>query len=779
MKHRLSLWLALVACLLSLCLLASCGEQDASADDENAAEKNAITAVTLSGDTITVKVAMTQSFLSSYKANEVHLLELPHHRNTVGDLAGALPAATAAPSGTITLTLPAYDGTRSRLASAFVLATKDASGSYMPLTATVSLQNPQAAAPAGNGKKPTASSIKGLSAADPAEAIRLGVAHTVVDVSINQLLADGWSEDAVSYVAGGTTAYLNGEALEALDETVSLYTDAGVRVYLRFLLSATERTDACTKAELYFPGTESSKSDHLAVNMGSATAAATMEGFLNFMADRYASPEDDTLAVTDFIIGLDVNDPVRHNSAGQITTDAYITNYEKLVHVAHITLLSHNANGRVYISLDDRRLVGAGESGWDVAGFLAAFREEANLRGNYNWHIATRLHAANSTVWMENQAEVNYFTIRNLSYLTDMLTGESYATSAGDTRSLIISGYAVPAVLRDETPTDAKATEQAASYAFAYMTALRDGHVDALIYDCYVDATATSGGGDLCGLWSRNENGTPKEKRPICKIFSEIDTSNAATMSSQLTALIGSAYTKLDSALAGTTAPVTAVSGSSSVTEAGTLPGKASTLLSFTDGTYAGMEALAGVTYMELRRPDATEDRIALHTRFDRETVMSPMALTVPVSASSMLGAKSLILDMALLERGEGAAKTNCTVTLRLSRTAKGDAAAVVYESTLSGMDNTRRNALFDITAFTEHLAAEDAVTLTVYIDNPTGLSYDLDLSGVYVTDSTGKPADPDSDGSSGSAWTVVLVIVAIAAAGVGVFFFIRRRRYP
>ncbi len=779
MKHHLSLWAVLAACLLSLFLLVSCDEGGTSTDGGDSAEKNAITAVTLSGDTITVKISMTQSFLSSYKSGEVHLLELPSHRNTVGDLAGALPAATAAPSGSITMTLPAHDGTRSRLASAYVLATKDAAGNYLPLTSTVSLQNPQAIAPASNGQVPASGSIKGLAAADPADAIHLGVAHTVLDVYINDLLADGWSEDAVSYVANGTTAYLNGDALEALDKTVRLYTDAGVRVYLRFLLSATDRTDACAKAELYFPETEGAKADHLAINMGSEIAAATMEGFLSFMADRYASPEDDTLAVTDFIMGLDVNDPVRHNSAGKITTDAYITNYEKLIHVAHISLLSQNASGRVYISLDDRRLVGAGESGWDVAGFLAAFREEANLRGNYAWHIAARLHAANSTVWMENQAEVNYFTIRNLAYLSDMLTGEGYATPAGEVRSLIISGYAVPAVQKDEPATDAKATEQAASYAFAYMTALRDGHVDALIYDTYIDATAASSDGDLCGLWSRNENGTPKEKRPICKIFSEIDTSSAAALSGQLTALIGSAYTKLDSALAGTTAPVTSVSGSASVTEAGTLPGKATTLLSFRDGTHAGIEGLAGVTYMELRRPDATEDRIALHTRFDRSSVTSPMALTVPVSASGMTGAKSLILDLALLERGEGAAKTGCSVTLRLSRASRGDAAAVVYESTLTGVQNTRQNALFDITAFTEHLTADDTVTLTVYLDNPTGMSYDLDLSGVYVTDSTGKPADKDDGGEFDPTWIIVPIVIVVAIAGVCIFFFIRRRRYP
>ncbi len=782
MKNKsFHLWLAILCLLLSLFGLVSCGgdEESADATEDAVTAQNTITSVVLERGEITIKASLSQEFLSKFSDGTIYLLELPSHLDPVGELSDARTVAEGSPVAAVMFTVSEFDNGRSRRYSSFVLAAKDKKGAYTAISSTASLENPESTAPVANTQDPVSDTIKGLSSADAAEVIRLGAAHTVVDVYIHELLLNEWAPSAISFIAGGTTAYLDGEALASLDATVRRYTDAGVQVYLRFLLDARHRTEACENADLYFPGTEDTTAAYLAIHVGSSRAASTMEGFFEVMADRYASPDGDTLPVTAFLIGRRVNDPARYAADGQAPNsertfgDTYIANYEKLLHIAHISIKSHNRNGRVYISLDDRRAVGTEESGWDAQGFLSALRNEANLRGNYDWHVACELYSSASAIWVEHADESGHLTIRNISQIGDLLDSNPYLTPSGDIRRLMISGMSIPAVPKGEEASDARATEQAASYAYAYMSALQYGRIEALIYDCPVDRYAHAEEGALSGLWTaKGSYGIliPDKQRPIYTVFKKIDTSEASDLTAQLTAVIGSPYAKLVAAHAGNTVPVTILSGSAALSES--LSPLAEGLLLFEDGTLGGMTNAGHATYLELRHPNADSEDVALHARFDRTHTASTMALTTKIKGSALFGATELSLSLSLLPI-DPTKTTPCAVTLCLTVPAKEDAPALAYESGRVELQGDQSVVSFGLENISSRLTEGDEVTLTLLIDGGDDLSYDLDLSGVYVIGATDAPS-----GSVKPVLVILAIVVPVVAIVAVAFILIRKRKW-
>ncbi len=792
MKHRIPAICLLTVMILSVLFVFS------GCKEKKPVEKNAVTSVTLADSAITIQAELTENFLANFNGGKIYLIELPSNRNVVGDLAEIAPIASAKPEAALTFTIPSYDGMRSRLYSSFLLATYDESlKTYSALTSPLALQNPEANAVVSASKEPV-TSLKGLISDIPADAIRLGIDHTIVDVAIDDFLLTSWEEDAVAYITNGTTAYMRKSALESLDKTVREYTTAGVQVFLRFSLSGDAVSPSCRDAELYFAGSLiggiGKKPEGYAVNMSSARAAATMEGFFDFMADRYASPEDGSMPVSAFIVGYRVNDAATYAASGLVTSlDAFMTNYEKLVHVVHIAIRSHNANGRAYISLDSHRSATEMNGGWDVPTFLSAFRDEAALRGDYDWHLACELHASGPAVWMEDaDAEAQYNTVRNLGSLTDLLTGETYVTSSGDYRRLLISGFSIPAVEMGKEPTNDNATKQAASYAFAYMTALANSRVEALIYDQYIDPAVTAEAGPLSGLWSvktgpvidesRPATLEPDKRRPIYTLFKQVDTTATSIHGNQqFASIIGAPYTKLSSTLVGIDPPITAQTGLSSctTTEVLTKPKNSTSFLTFTGGSLEGVSGSGNLLYTELRTieskssTDTPVTSVALHAHFDRESVSEPMVLSFARSTDLLLGAKS----MTVFFRTEAVSAVNdLTLTLRITRPAKiaeeGQVNEVVYESSITGISTGLQSASFNVEQLTARLSEGDTVQLSLILDAPTGLAYDVYLSGIYAID-----AEAGREGNSGALIVaVVVLVVLLAGAGVVYFFFLRKK---
>lgn len=774
--------------LLCVCLLLS-SVLGLSACSEEPVTENAVTSVEIKDEEIRVKAVFTKGFLDDYKEKKVYLFELPSVFSTDVDLTELDPVAEAKPRSSLTFELSVKDGMRSRLHSSFLVASYETAGKrYTPLTPPMSLSNPEAVADYTSPAESAENSIKGLVSGYPSDAIRLGVTHTVVDVAMDELILSSWREGAVSYIYNGVTRYLDAEALKALDETVGVYTAAGVEVYLRFVLGSPNGKGV--PAGLYMSAAPDA--EDYAVNMTTPFSSVIMEGFFDFMSARYAAPADGSLPVSAFILGYRVNNAVTHNAGAGVDLASYVTNYEKLVRVAHVALRSHNAAGRVYISLDNRRTVTDGK-GWDVAAFLSAFADESEMRGDYAWHVACELYADTPAVWEENAvADASYYTARNLGVLTDLLDSPVYLIDpSGESRRLLISGYAIPAVTRGGKASADFEAQQASSYAYAYLTCVQNGRVEALIYSEYADTAATADEVALCGLWKVKHDTTltdsgldlsllPSAPRPIYDVFSVIDTTEAATLSSALTSVMGASYAKLESALTGKASPVTLLKGSASLKGYEPTHKRATPLFTFTDGHLCGFESAGNLTFAELTEAE-TLGTVALHARFDRTALCDPMGLTVTLPATDLIGAKELIFDLYAGQTGAASAALP-TVTLRLTRSAKGAVAdgdgEILYIASVEGVNAVSwQSATFSVSSFTEKLDASDEVTLTLLMDYPadsapTGkTTHDLGLAGIYTVGNTAA-----SGTSSGVVIAVVVLLVALVA-GVFVFLFLRNKR--
>lgn len=780
--------------LLCLCLLAAvilplfaCGGEPT--------DRNCITSVVLKEEKITVEALLTDGFLDGYTEKQVYLFELPSLYSTDADLSELDPVASAKPKAALTFTLSASDGVRSRLYSSFVVASYDpTTRAYTALTTPASLTNPEAAADYAPPLKVAESSIKGLISDYPADAVRLGVSHTVVDVSMDKLILADWREGAVPYVYNGVTRYLDGDALAELDETVGIYTAAGVEVYLRFILGSPDGKGV--PIGLYL--STAAPAEDYAVNMTTAFSASIMEGFFDYMAAHYACPADGSMPVSAFVLGYRVNNAATHHYAGNLSLSAFVTNYEKLTRVAHTAIKSHNPEGRVYISLDSRRAVSSDGAGWDVEAFLSAFRDQSNLRGDYGWHVACELYADTPAVWEENAAaDAAHYTVRNLGTLTDLLDSSIYRMAdTGEPRRLLISGFEIPAVTMGGTPSDGESNLQAASYAFAYLTCVRNGRVEALVYSTHVDDAVLAETTPLCGLWTvklsteltpggMDLRVLPATPRPIYDVFKQIDTTGASSLSAGLTAIIGAPYTNLETALAGGTAPVTAIRDTGKLQAFEEARKKVTPLYTFGDGSLHGFADAGNLTYLELADAEVL-GTVTLHARFDRSAVCDPMGLTVTLPATHLIGGKEMMLDLFAGEisptGGSAASSAKPTVTLRLTRAATGNAAdghgEIIYEATVIDVKGSAwQTAVFDISAFTALLDASDEVTMTLLMDYPLDTAkngdtaHNLGLAGVYITGNTAAAGTP-----VGLIAGVVMILVLLVA-GVFTLLLLRHRK--
>ena len=767
-KRRALLCLLLSACLLAMTLVMT------SCEEESTADRNAIVSVVPDGeDSLVLEARLTKGFLSGYEEDHIYLFELPSAFSTAADLSRLSPVTRIKPKANLRITVPLTDGVRTRLYSSFLLASYDPdSRTYTPLTTPMAVSGIEGLAARPELPRPE-TSIKGLITDEVADAVGMGIAHTLVDVDMARLICKDWGERTVSYVYGGHTAYLDRDGLAELDELVGAYTRSGVEVYLRFLLKAPTEN---TPPELYaLKNPAKSDAECFAVNMDSEAAARRMEGFFTFMADRYADPEGGQAPVTAFVLGWRVNDPKLHNAAGDVTLAAYVTGYEKLVRVADAALRSHNASGRVYISLDSHRSAATMQGGWDVPTFLAAFRDECALRGDYPWQVAGELTAATPTLWPESTSLDNeFYTLHSLGTLTDLLGSASYADPNGNPRSLAITGFSVPAALSDGVVTQESLEDQAASYAYAYMVCLQNPRVEALIYSDYADVPAQNSLRGLRGVATDAEGGVIlQEKRPICGVFEKMDTTDAGGLSAALTELIGSAYTKLEASLAGRVPAVTAVSGEGKVGELVTSRGDAAILFAFDGGLDHGFGSGGGLTYTALNQTETLQGHHAyLYACFGESEAGNPGGITVSLPAKSLIGGKSILLDLYARDMADPTADRT-GVTLRLLRPATGSVAegdgAVLYESRAQNVSGGRwQTVSFDISSFADLLEEEDTVILTVSVDAPGARACELGLAEVSVTGNTvGSPLP------IGLVVTVIIILILLVA---GVFLLLLLR---
>ncbi len=479
---------------------------------------NAIT-IAEDGTTITATISLPNGFSERHSTLYLFRVDANHK----GDLTGMTPIATHATAGTsMTISLP-YDATDPAAALyGYVLARVDENGGYLPLSKVTYPENFADYAP-HNQAYPTISSKKGLQVQLITDAQLLGVKHTVVNAFFNELITDT-PDDAVAFLYGGTTYYLNATALSALDYRIRSLTDAGIHIYLNYLLAY----DASAPSSLYYPQIEENASTLYAPNVSTPDGIHRYAAVMHFLAARYTDPDGTHGFCGSYILGYEVNAEGDRHSMGMKRLSDFADQTAILLRIADTAVRSAYRNGRVFLSLSNQ---------WDTASDdPAAYHfgskdllDEITLRcSDLPFGVSLNPYPSDlalTAYWQDEKAtddwETPYLTMKNISVLTAYLNKAPFLYQ-GQCRPIVLGEFGLSG--QPGTSED----RQAAAYLMAYATVCQNPQIEALIWHRHVDHAGEKN--LYYGLYASSHLLLePTDPKVLHTVFSAVDTDHFPT----------------------------------------------------------------------------------------------------------------------------------------------------------------------------------------------------------------------------------------------------------
>ena len=339
---------------------------------------------------------------------------------------------------------------------------------------------------------PTYATKKGLIASDDAQLLLTGSSQTVIDIKADEYLLPSSTTDSTSFVYGGVTYYVSQSALDTLDRRVNFLCDSGVNIFGRLSLSGKYRGTDTRLAALYYNDAADGASGY-ALNTSSKEAMAYYIAFVEYLTDRYGTPDGEFGHIGSWIVGIDIDTNELTNSAGERWMSAYVDSYSRMLRVTYASAVSKWSEARVYVPFSNCWNARPNNSSllYNSNLVLNALNAEIRAEGDFGWRVAIDARPSDLTlsqIWQDEAAEdktgSGYITMKNLSVLTDYLAGEGFAFE-GEARRVAVTGFAVTS--NPKAPTD---MTQAAAFVYAYHRAAFNDSVDAFIYSVYSDADA-------------------------------------------------------------------------------------------------------------------------------------------------------------------------------------------------------------------------------------------------------------------------------------------------
>lgn len=739
---------ALLSFILALALMlpfVSCGSRAEGAGRtgvDAASQADGVSSVLLNsrGSKLTVRCALSDTFISNNTRDTIYLYELPMGKEPNSESLAALTPAASFRTAAKYSWSDSLGGNSSRLYSTFVLAKKNSDGILSAVGAPVPVLNPELYA-VNTSAFPAAVSIKGLQtpAASVRDALSLGISHAVIDVNIEDFLVipDPAAPSTLlteSCVFDGVTYHFSPEALRELDSGIKSLSDESVIIYLRILLVTPPSRLPDKLRCLGFA--DAPAADSYAININNPECAGYVASLLEFLARRYTSPGREKGFCGAFIIGSDVNRAsVSNAAAANADSVSYASLYERLVRIAHTALVSNYAAGRVYISLGSNWNEDPTESdtyGADssASAFLANFSARSTVCGDYNWGIAASAYALDpmdSSIWddpLATGASSQFISPANISVLTYALS-KSY-TFAGGMRNLIISSFGIHGDTDNGTGSSQNA--QAASYAYAYYKVAADKDVDALIYRAIEDGTAehtgadgtTGGSGKKQPLFGLRPAGMTTGKT-IWNVFRSIDT-NADSAVGTAGSVAGSEFSYLYNSLSSAVRVRKLITGDGRpVVESDKY--HTNILFNFNFGTLHDFRTVSSSSGLDLTSSNGFP---ALHLYGAGE---SGIART-NMSSTQLRGSAYLIVNIT----GSSSAGR---LTLRISQNGKNG--SVLYEAS-TGYPAGEQTISFDISDFSKIASSDNINLLFWFVPDKPDTHTELTISSISTADMS-KPA--------------------------------------
>lgn len=729
--------LVALATVLSTCVLtlSSCGPKSSPGD-------SSYVKVTDKGKTIKAEIPVADGI----ENKEIYLFSLEMWQNA-DKLSELEPIAKAKiSSGEAKAEIDVEGKLSEALCRGYMFAQKSGED-YIPVTGIYYVTNPRNAIENVKGKEGEgALPLKGAIGTS-SQLLELGAGSTVVTVNISSLMSASGGRGTIPYVWSGLTYYANRDAVEALDQKIIGYTNAGIYVYLELVQTSSKAELPENIKNIVFDAPSGKKG--YALNMTDREGSARICGLFDLLAQRYGNGGDYGRAEA-FIVGRRVND-MNHWYAGSPSGEQGMANYLSAVRAAYNILLSNTPNGRVYIAADNGWSVA--ESGnFTVRDMLSSFNNLASAGGDFFWQVAVEANpsdASDSSIWDDPMASgrSDFLSPSNIEVLDNQLASDMYKRG-GQQRHMLLNRFAVGGYDEDS---------RAASYAYAYYKCLSAGCVDGLIYGVVADIAGDNSG---TGLFTAESSMSFSARKRIADIFATIDDENCEDLAFVST-LIGNKWDhiyKKNSNHAAVRSSVYAAGGNvhSNVS--------LGVIADFSGGDMMGFGPCASAEYAELRYSSQLE-RPALYAPLSPNGYSNKAGVISSAFSTEMLR-KTGYLGVTLKADSGG---SGATVTLRISGT-DNSGKERVFLADADVPSNTWTDVYFDINDFIENIDSETVMfaVLTRASETPHK------VSGLWLSSIVSEaPAEEDFP-----VWIIVVLI--IAAAGVGLFFFVKwfRKNY-
>ena len=776
-KNRFKAVFAVLITVISLALLACVLNADESAVGE-------ITSVELTKkqSEISIEISLTKEYVKANKPATMYIFELLPHES-VSDINSMEPVKEFKLAAKTTVKIPFYNGDITRLYSRFVVAEKRIDGTFNVITDARYVENVSSLAK-NTEAYPERPSKKGLQVQMFTDAQQLGVAHTVVNVAINEYLRGEGSDATQSFVYNGQQYYVDSAKIALLDHKVKTYTEAGINVYFNIILTAPDVNLHPDIADLYFEDVDADATLY-ALNTKNETAMKSFQAFMDYLASRYTREDRARGFVPAFIVGFEVNSSRVWNNAGNVSLDDYIDSYSAAFRVAYTAMVSHYSNGRVYISLGNNFNATASDTSDDTnhgqtfsaKEFLDGFAATAKSSGDIPWGLSINPYPSSPDLtefWNDEYAiddfDTSFITMKNLDTLTRYMSEEALLYNS-EVRSIIIGEFG----LSGDPSDDASMTMQAAAYALAYYSVELNDDIDAFIYHRHVDHSAEA---QYYGLWSSVPESTvdPLAKKPIYNVFSLIDTQESEEATAFVKQTVGSG---VFSTFVGENVKYkqfnarTVFEGEGTTTKEGIRGYKANVIFDLTEGKLCDFYPTDGAQYVELRSfGDASE---------------TMLYAKLPDIPNGFAGIGNSVLGEGTFDKAQyitlrimvatPADVSSMNLMLRLQDNGDAKSAGAVYESVITVTPNEWNDISFNIKDFVSK-ADGDIDLMKLWVSDADGDNvigeYGIRLESVTLHVRRGM-------GIIGWIFIVLLILVLLVVGGYGALYlraqYIRKKR--
>lgn len=455
-------YILLIMTLISLIALVGCASEP---------EKCEIISANLvkSGESVTLKATLTDSYIQEHKGGKVYLIALDSSYDQEITSGEVLGSSRLRNNLSFKFELETDLG-KSLLSSAFVVARMEGDGGkYVAVTEAEFISNPEILAT--NGRRVADSkSLKGLCSSDVYSAEMLGAEHIVFEVELEKLLLPTYEEGAVNHIYNDRSYYYNAEELYRLDKQVEEATRLGLRIYIRTVLKYPTVDEQGNYAyepipALYCPNVGFFESSYLP-NIENESAAGYLCAVYDLFASRYSGEGG---LVLDYIIGKDANSM----ACGSYDSARAMDNYLSWVRSAYNILASKSKNVTVYVSVDNHLQGKEGSADTGMKVFLNNFAAKAKSSGDFSWQISLSLGKGDdlSEILANNSKNYARLGVNDLANLQEFLSQEGMKYTEENRR----------VILDLSLSNQISEANRAAYYTYTYYTAAEAGY-SALIY---------------------------------------------------------------------------------------------------------------------------------------------------------------------------------------------------------------------------------------------------------------------------------------------------------